>query len=427
MTATEKFDAVIVGAGVAGLACAYVLAKEGRSVLIIERGASAGSKNVTGGRVYTYALERLEPGLAEKAPLQRKVVREQIMMLGEKGGMTFDYADFGYGEAVPHSYTVLRAPFDNWLAGEAENRGAVLVKDILVEDLLEQDGRIVGIRAGDERVYAGVVVAADGVNSLLAQKAGLRADITTQAVGIGVKEVIELPRQVIESRFNLTGDEGAARMILGCSDGIAGGGFLYTNTNSLSLGMVFNSQQAVKHGRKLTEMLQDFKMHPAIAPLIEGGTSVEYGAHLVPEQGLSGIPRRIFREGLLVVGDAAGFVINTGLIIRGIDLAILSGIAAAQAIVKSDASAQTGPLYMDELEQINLMPAMRQFAGWHKIVSMPSMASVYPAMMNDIFHFLFTVDGSLPPKMPRGIRAAVQKHAPISQLLGDAWRGFRAI
>ncbi len=427
MSVTENFDVIVVGAGVAGLACAYVLAREGKSVLIIERGATAGSKNVTGGRLYTYALEMLEPGLSEKAPLQRKVVREQIMMLGENGGMTLDYANFGYGEGVPHSYTVLRAPFDSWLAGEAENRGAILVRDILVEDLLEKDGKIVGIRAGDEKVYAGMVIAADGVNSLLAQKAGLRSDITAQAVGVGVKEVIELPRQVIESRFNLTGDEGAARMILGCSDGIAGGGFLYTNKASLSLGIVFNPQQAVRHGRKLFEMLQEFKMHPSIAPLLEGGTSIEYGAHLVPELGLSGVPKRLFREGLLVIGDAAGFVINTGLIIRGIDLAILSGIAAANAILKSSSPAQAGPLYMSELERLKLMPAMRQFAGWHKIVSMPSMASVYPAMVNDIFRFLFTVDGSVPPKMHQGVRETIQKHASLFQLLGDAWRGFRAI
>ena len=365
--------------------------------------------------------------MREKAPLQRKVVREQIMLLGENGGMTVDYADYSYGEGIPHSYTILRAPFDSWLADEAEKRGAILVRDILVEDLLEQNGKVVGIRAGDETVYADMVIAADGVNSLLAQKAGLRSDITAETVGIGVKEVIELPRQVIESRFTLTGDEGAARMILGCSDGIAGGGFLYTNKTSLSLGIVFNPQQAVRRGKKLSELLQAFKLHPVIAPLIEGGTSIEYGAHLVPEMGYSGVPKRLFREGLLVIGDAAGFVINTGLIIRGIDLAILSGIAAANAIIKSGAPAQAGPLYMKELDQLQLMPAMRQFAGWHKIVTMPSMASIYPAMANDIFRFLFTVDGSLPPKMPRGIRQTIHKHASFSQLWSDALRGFRAI
>jgi len=84
----DKFDAIIVGAGPAGSACAYLLAKEGKSVLVIERGISAGSKNLTGGRLYTYALELVEPGLHAEAPLERKVVREQIMMLGESSGVT---------------------------------------------------------------------------------------------------------------------------------------------------------------------------------------------------------------------------------------------------------------------------------------------------------------------------------------------------
>ncbi|MBC8016570.1 MAG: FAD-dependent oxidoreductase, partial [Sporomusaceae bacterium] len=118
MSDEEKFDAIIIGAGPAGSACAYLLAKAGKSVLVIERGVSAGSKNVTGGRLYTYALELLEPGLHEQAPLERKVVREQIMMLGESSGVTIDYVDYGFKEDVPQSYTVLRAPFDEWLAGQ---------------------------------------------------------------------------------------------------------------------------------------------------------------------------------------------------------------------------------------------------------------------------------------------------------------------
>ena len=76
-------------------------------------------------------------------------------------------------------------------------------------------------------------------------------------------------------------------------------------------------------------------MHPAIHPLMEGGTTIEYGAHLVPELGLSGVPQHLYKDGLVVVGDAARFGINSGLIIRGMDPAIMSGLAAANAVAKA--------------------------------------------------------------------------------------------
>ncbi|MDR7868531.1 MAG: FAD-dependent oxidoreductase [Sporomusaceae bacterium] len=427
MSADEKFDAIIIGAGPAGSACAYVLAREGKSVLLVERGVTAGSKNVTGGRLYTYALEMVEPGLYKRAPLQRKVVREQIMMLGAKSAVTVDYADFEFGEEVPQSYTVLRAPFDEWFAAEAEAKGAMVATGILVDELLEENGKIVGIRAGEDEMYADVVIAADGVNSLIGQKAGLRDDITPHLVGVGVKEIIELPDDVIAARFNLSGDEGAARLALGCTEGTSGGMFLYTNKGSVSLGIVFNPEQAAKRGKKIQEILQDLKMHPAIAPLIEGGTTAEYGAHLVPEVGLSGMPKKLYCDGLVMVGDAAGFGINTGMIIRGIDLAIVSGLAAANAVIEAADAAAVGPLYEKQLEKLSLMPSMRLFAGWHKILEMPRMFSEYPALANDAMKFMFTVDGKVPARMDKAMLQIVGRHVTFGQLLADGWRGYRAL
>lgn len=427
MTEEERLDAIVIGAGPAGSACAYVLAKAGKSVLLVERGTSAGSKNVTGGRLYTYALELVEPGLYTRAPLQRKVVHEQIMMLGKNSAMTIDYADFDFGEGVPQSYTVLRAPFDEWFAAEAEAQGAMFATGIRVDELLEEDGKIVGIKAGDDEMYADVVIAADGVNSLIAQKAGLFGDIKAHAVGVGIKEIIELPDELIESRFNLTGDEGAARVALGCTEGISGGMFLYTNKGSISLGIVFNPEQAGHHGKRIHEMMQELKMHPAILPLIEGGTTVEYGAHLVPELGLSGVPAKLYREGLVVVGDAAGFGINTGTIIRGIDLAIVSGLAAANAVIQADGPSRIGPLYMKQLEELLLLPNMKVFAGWHNILSIPRMFTEYPRIANEAMKFMFTVDGEVPEKMTKAMLKIVNTNVSFGQLLADGWKGFRSI
>jgi electron transfer flavoprotein-quinone oxidoreductase len=425
--ADDKFDAIVVGAGPAGSACAYTLAKEGRSVLLLERGNTAGSKNVSGGRLYTYALELLEEGMLQRAPLQRKIVREQIMLLNERGATTVDYFNPDFGGEVPQSYSVVRASLDEWFAAEVEEKGGMVASGVVVDGLIEENGKIVGIRSGEEDMRADVVVAADGVNSLLGQKAGLFPEVNSHAVGVGVKETIELPDSLISARFALKDDEGAARVAIGCTDGISGGAFMYTNKGSISLGIVFNPEQAAHQQRHIQDIFQDFKMHPAIQPLIEGGTSVEYGAHLVPEIGLHGIPKRLYRDGFVVVGDAAQLGINTGLIIRGMDLAIVSGIAAGRAILKSPVAAECGSLYMQQLEELLLLANERAYKNFHQIFELSRVFGSYPLLANDAMKFLFTVDGKQPTPMLKGLLEVVKKHASFGQLAADGWKAYRSI
>jgi len=427
--AEDSFDAIVVGAGPAGSACAYALAKEGKSVLLVERGTRAGSKNVSGGRLYTYALEMLEPGMTARAPLQRKIVREQIMLLNATGATTIDYYNPAFGEQVPQSYSVVRAELDEWFAAEVEAQGAVFASSILVNGLIEENGKIVGIKTGDddEEMRASIVIAADGVNSLLGQKAGLFSDVTPHAVGVGVKETIELPESVISARFAVKNDEGAARVAIGCTDGISGGAFLYTNKDSISLGIVFNAEQAGQQKRHIQDIFQDFKMHPAVQALIEGGTSVEFGAHLVPEVGLHGIPKKLYRGGFLVIGDAAQFGINTGIVIRGMDLAIVSGIAAARAVLKASDPSVAGPIYMQQLEELLLLANQRAYQNFHKIFDLPRIFGAYPNLANDAMQFLFTVDGKTPKPMIKGMLGVVKKHASFGQLAADGWKAYRSL
>ncbi|MDD4588108.1 MAG: FAD-dependent oxidoreductase [Heliobacteriaceae bacterium] len=429
MSEEEKFDAIIIGAGPAGIACAYLLAKAQKNVLVIERGVTAGSKNVTGGRLYTYALEMVEEGLTKAAEeaLERKVVREQITMMDGDKAITIDYHDLGFKGDVPQSYTILRAVFDEWFAAQAEAEGAMIATGIRVDDVIEKDGRIIGVKAGEDEMYADVVIAADGVNSLIAQKAGLRGELPAHSVGVGVKEIIELPPKTIEERFNVGPDEGVAKLSLGCTEGIQGGGFLYTNKDSVSLGVVFSPEQAAKNGKKIHEIFQDYKMSPAIYPLIGDGTTTEYGAHLVPEEGLRGVPKKLFRDGLVLVGDAAGFGINMGYIIRGIDLALVSGAAAAKAIIAAEKVSDVGPAYMKELDNMRLIPNMKAVAGFPDILTLPRIFSTYPKMANDVFQYLFTVDGKVPTKMTKALMGIVKKHVTMGQLMGDAWRGLKSI
>jgi electron transfer flavoprotein-quinone oxidoreductase len=425
--AEDKFDAIVVGAGPAGSACAYTLAKQGKSVLLLERGNTAGSKNVSGGRLYTYALELLEPELYKRAPLQRKIVREQVMLLNERGATTVDYFNPDFGEGVPQSYSVVRAVLDEWFAAEVEAAGGMVASGVLVDGLIEENGKIVGICTGEEEMRSDVVVAADGVNSLLGQKAGLFPEVSSHAVGVGVKETIELPDNLINARFGLKHGEGAARVAIGCTEGISGGAFLYTNKGSISLGIVFNPEQAAKQQRHIQDIFQDFKMHPAIQPLIEGGTSVEFGAHLVPEIGYQGIPKRLHREGMLVVGDAVQFGINTGLIIRGMDLAIVSGLAAARAILNSANTAETGSLYMKQLEELLLIANQRAYQNFHNIFEISRIFSGYPKLANEAMQFMFTVDGKVPKPMVKGLLEVVKRHASFGQMAADGWKAFRSL
>lgn len=431
MSEAENFDAIIIGAGPAGAACAYTLAKAGKNVLVIERGDTPGSKNVTGGRLYTYALEILDPDLYKEAALERKVTHEQIMMLGGTRSISIDFHEpaFNQSEQIPMSYTILRARFDEWLAGKAEEMGAMLACGIRVDDLIEKNGKIIGVIAGEDEIYADVIVAADGVNSFMAQKAGLINEIDMHSVGVGVKEVIELPARTIEERFGLgSREEGAACMILGCTEGIHGGGFLYTNQDSISLGSVFMPSEAASYKKSVHEIFQNLKMHPSIHPLIEGGETIEYSAHLVSEAGYRGLPRRLFRDGFLMVGDAAGFVINTGYSIRGIDLAILSGFAAAQAIIKTQASEKTGPLYLQEMERINLLATMKAVDGYFDVLDTPWLYDKMPNLAADVMNRLFSVNGQVPERMMKNIKSAIKANGlSIWQLAKLGLKGVKSL
>ena len=427
MSEEEKFEAIVVGAGPAGIACAYTLAKEGKSVLVIERGDTAGSKNVTGGRLYTYALDLVESGLWEEAALERKVTHEQIMMLNDDKAINIEYLDPAFNEEgqIPQSFTILRGIFDEWFAGKAEEMGAMIAYGIKVDDLIEEKGRIVGVVAGEDEMYANVVIAADGVNSFMAQKAGLISDIKAHSVGIGLKEVIELPAKTIEERFNLRDGEGAARMLLGCTEGIHGGGFLYTNKDSISLGCVFMPEQLAANGRPIHDIFQNLKMHPAVYPLIQGGKTVEYGAHLVPEDGFRGIPKKLSKNGILVVGDAAGLVINMGSTIRGIDLAIVSGVAAARAILSGN---DPGPAYMAELQNMKLLPTMKAVDGYFDLLEIQRIYTTYPKVAADTFQMLFNVNGELPKSLKKEIIKILKKNnLSIWQLIKDGLRGYKSI
>lgn len=408
----EKFDAIVVGAGIAGSTAAYVMAKAGLDVLVIERGNYPGSKNMTGGRLYAHSLERVIPGFAKEAPVERRVTREKISFMTEEDTVTLDYHSAAPKTPEAESYTVLRGKFDQWLASKAEEAGAQFIPGIRVDRLLQDEsGRITGVQAGEDELEANVVILADGVNSLLAKSIGMLPEYTPHQYAVSAKEVIELPKKVIEDRFGLTGDEGVAWLFAGsCSDGLMGGGIIYTNEDTVSLGIVCGLAEIEKAGKTVPQMLEDLKNHPSVKPLIEGGKIVEYSGHMVPEGGYAMVPKKLAGDGVMITGDAAGLCINLGFIVRGMDLAVTSGELAGRAVIaakeKGDFSAAGLASYQTELEKSFVIRDMKQYQDVPHLIENPRLFTVYPELVAGIMRDLFRIDGSpVPP-----VRSMLWKH-----------------
>ena len=397
----DKFDVIIVGAGIAGCTSAYLLAKAGLETLLIERGNFPGAKNVTGGRLYAHSIEKIFPNFAEEAPIERSIVHEKLSFMDDSSSVTLDYTSPEADDPACRSYTVLRSNFDAWLAEKAQSEGANIVSGILVEDLTIHDNKVCGVIAGDEEVAADVVILADGVNSMLGQKLGMVSGINIHNTGVGVKEVIKLNHQLINDRFGCLDNEGVAWLFAGSpSDGQKGGGFLYTNKDSISLGLVFSLHNIKKFNKSIPQMLEDFKNHPTIMPLIAGGKTVEYSAHAVPEGGYGMVPEMV-NDGVLIAGDAAGLCLNMGYTIRGMDLALASGEAAANAIIKAKKAGNFNKAdlasYTTALDNSFVMKDLLLYRKIPDFLGNPRILNQYPAMLTNIMSDLYTMNGTSAP------------------------------
>lgn len=427
----DKFDAIIVGGGIAGTVAAYLLAKEGLSVLLVERGNYSGSKNVTGGRIYSHSLEKIMPNFAEEAPVERKITREKISLMTEESNVTLDYYSDMLGVQGSDSYSVLRGVFDQWLQEKAEEAGTEIIAGIRIDDLIVRDGKVCGVIAGDDELEAKITILADGVNSLLAQKLGFRSELLPSQVAVGAKEVIELPASVIEDRFNCREDEGTSWLFAGTpSAGRVGGGFIYTNKNSISLGVVATLSDLTKGDKSVPQMLEDFKQHPAVAPLIKGGKLVEYSGHLVPEGGLTMIPK-IIGNGVLVIGDAAGFCINLGYAVRGMDFAVASAECAAKAVLAAkesqDFSEEFLQYYQTYLNDSFVMKDLTQYQKLpHFLEETPRIFDGYPRMAADMMAKLFVMNGQPAKPLMKNMLEDLKK-VGILNIIKDAWRGVRSL
>ena len=426
------FDAIVIGGGVAGTVCAHQLAQANRSVLLIDRGAEVGSKNLSGGVFYCRVMDQAFPGFVEKAPVERVITRNCVSFLSSTSFVNIDYWDQRLSEPV-NAVTVLRTKLDAWLCEQCENAGVVIMPGVRVDSLIMEGGQVVGVRAGEDELRAHVVVAADGVNSFLAQDAGIRAKEPTKHLAVGVKSVVKLPRQVIEDRFNLTGNQGAAYAMVGdCTQSVAGGGFMYTNRDSISIGVVLRLDDLEAKGLTSSKVHDHFLAHPAIAPFLKDGELLEYGCHLTIEDGPAMVKHDLTRPGLVIIGDAAGFTLNTGLTIRGMDLAAASAIAAATAIIKAlDAnnfSQVAMDVYQHELDKSFVSADMKTYERTPSFLENSLMYEELGLLMSDVFHGVFNLDLTPRKHLLATARMAFKKSPiKVKQMVGIGLAAVRGL
>ena len=397
----DNFDAdiLIVGGGAAGMAAAITAAKGGAKTVLVERGDFCGSKNMFGGAIYTTPTLEVYPDFINDAPLERGISKHNYALLGEKDGTIFSY-DEGVEEGF-HAYSVFRPKWDRWCAKKAQEAGAYIVPSTVVTDLIRENGKFVGIKTENEEFRAKITILADGVNSLLAKKNGLRKPIKPENAALSVKQTLKLSQEIIQDRFNLDEKNGAVYTIMGGPMlGITGLGFLYTNIDTISIGVGITLSDLNAADKAPYVYLEELKEHPLIKPLLKNAEIKEYSAHLIPEGGYKAIPKLYF-DGLMIAGDAASLVNNIHW--EGSNLAMISGkyaaLTALEAIKNNDFSEKTLSSYEKRLNESFVIKDMKIYKNLISSIEKNSDAFLgfYPEKINEFFA-TFTSTDSIPKK-----------------------------
>ncbi len=430
----EKFDAIVIGAGMAGNAAAYTMASRGLKVLQLERGEYPGSKNVQGGILYADMLEKIIPEFRNEAPLERRLIEQRFWFMTDKAHTGMHYRNEDFNEEKPNRYTIIRSQFDRWFARQAQEKGAILLCETTAIELIQDAyGKVVGVRTDRSGgpIHADVVVLAEGVNGLLGARSDLRPRPTAQQVALAVKEMHFLPPEVIEARFNLKSDEGAVIEAAGTiSNGMTGMGFIYTNKESISVGIGCLVSDFAENETSPSELLEAFKKHPSVAPLIAGSEVKEYAAHLIPEGGYKAIPQ-LFGNGWVICGDAGQ--LNNAIHREGSNLAMTSGRIAGEAIfqVKSrrePMNADNLALYKKMLDESFVLKDLKKYKDMPELLhtQAQNLFLTYPQLVSKAMENFVRVDGKPKIEKEKDTVTRFRKARGTFGLIGDAFRLARA-
>ena len=285
----EQFDVVIIGGGSAGLAALKHLSSIGIQSVLIEAGSTIGTKNVSGGILYSknpqigkvYNVDEIFENFLQEKPWERQITKYILNCVSKDKVLSIDLTD-------SHEYqsnfgcSVLLNKLNSWFAKQslevAERLGGGIISGVHVRNISWDDERGKTIIQTDELddFEAKAVIASDGVNSEVAEITGARKKFSPSELYQGVKVVVKLPEEIIEERFNLIPGEGTAHIFAGdVTLGHIGGGFLYTNINSLSAGVVCHYDSLISNPTGPNNLVNALLNNPFVKEYIKDEVALE--------------------------------------------------------------------------------------------------------------------------------------------------------